>query len=252
MVPSQHYQIKVAMTDTGIVQQTTTPGDLISQAINANLDIDKLERLLAMKERWDKDQARKLFFEALSDFQTECPELRKNKKVSFTTSKGVTEYNYAPLADIDRQIKPLLKKYGLSKRWEITETEKRIKVRCFITHTSGHSETTEMESLADESGSKNPIQAKGSAIEYMKRYTLIGALGITTADSDIDGRLPELDIDKLHKTYMDLYNQIVPKKAELASPMHPDNWAGEKTPGIYVQAIAKARKILADLTTVKP
>lgn len=242
------------MSDTAVTtQQQLLPADLISQAIaQPDFDIEKLERLLAMKERWDKEQARKAFFESLSAFQTECPELRKNKKVSFQTSKGVTEYNYAPLADIDRQIKPLMKRFGLTKRWEITEVDKKIKVKFIVTHTDGHSEITEMEALADDTGSKNPIQAKGSSIEYMKRYTLIGGLGLTTTDSDIDGRLPELDIDKLHKTYMDLYNQITPKKPDLSSVMHPDNWAGDKTPGIYVQAIAKARKILADLTTVKP
>lgn len=236
-----------------ITQQQLLPADLISQAIaQPNFDIEKLERLLAMKERWDKEQARKAFFESLSEFQTECPELRKGKKVSFTTTKGVTEYHYAPLADIDRQIKPLMKRCGLTKRWEITEIDKRIKVKFIVTHTDGHSEVTEMESFADTTGSKNDIQAKGSAIEYMKRYTLIGGLGLTTTDSDIDGRLPELDIDKLHKTYMDLYNQITPKKPDLGSVMHPDNWAGEKSPGIYVQAIAKARKILSELTTIKP
>ena len=48
-----------------------------------------------------------------------------------------------------------------------------------------------MEVQADKSGSKNVIQAVGSAVTYGQRYTLIGALGITTADEDIDGRLPD-------------------------------------------------------------
>lgn len=240
------------MSESIVTQQATTPTELISLALQNNVDIDKLERLLAMKERWDKEQARKAFFTSLAEFQIECPELRKAKKVSFTTQKGQTEYHYAPLADIDRQIKPVMKKCGLTKRWEISDVSGKTKVKCLITHTTGHTETTEMESASDDSGSKNPIQAKGSAIEYMKRYTLIGALGLTTADSDIDGRLPEMDIDKLHKTYMELYNQIAPKKPELSTPMNPDNWAGDRSAELYVQAIAKARKILATLITVKP
>lgn len=238
---------------TAVTTQQTTPLELISQAINANLDIDKLERLLAMKERWDKEQARKGFFEALVEFQDECPELRKTKKVSFATSKGnTTEYHYAPLADIDRQIKPVLKKCGFTKRWEITDVNGKAKVKCLITHTNGHTEFTEMEAPNDTSGSKNEIQAKGSAIEYMKRYTLIGALGLTTADSDIDARMPELDVDKLHQMYMELYNQIIPKDKSFITPGNPDNWEADRTPDLYVKAIAKARQILGNLTVMKP
>lgn len=227
---------------------TTTPTDLISQAINKDLDIEKLERLLAMKERWDKEQARKAFLNSLSEFQNDCPDLRKTKRVFFETQKGSTEYYYAPLSDIDRQIKKLMKDNGLSKRWEIKDGGEKIRVICIIAHADGHTEQTEMEATADTSGSKNAIQARGSAIEYMKRYTLIGALGITTADSDIDGRMPELDIDKLHKQYMDLYNQIVLKDKNFITPGNPDNWAAERTPALYVKAIGKARH---HLTTLK-
>jgi hypothetical protein len=231
----------------------TTPAELISQAINKDLDIEKLEKLMQMKERWDKEQARKSFLSALAEFQIKCPELRKTKKVSFTTSKGsTTEYHFAPLADIDRQIKQLLHDNGFSKKWEISDNSGKTKVRCIVSHVDGHSEATEMESASDDSGGKNHIQAKGSAIEYMKRYTLIGALGLTTADQDIDGRLPEMDVDKLHQVYMELYNQITPKRQDLVTPMHPDNWSGDRSAELYVQAIAKARKILASLTVIKP
>lgn len=225
----------------------TTPTELISQAINKDLDIEKLERLLAMKERWDKEQARKAFLNSLSEFQNDCPDLRKTKRVFFETQKGTTEYFYAPLSDIDRQIKKLMKDNGLSKRWEIKDGGEKIRVICIIAHADGHAEQTEMEATADTSGSKNAIQARGSAIEYMKRYTLIGALGITTADSDIDGRMPELDIDKLHKQYMDLYDQIVLKDKSFITPGNPDNWAAERTPGLYVKAIGKARQHLTTL-----
>lgn len=227
---------------------TATPSDLLAMAIDKNLDIDKLEKLMAMKERWDAQQAKKAFVAALTDFQEQCPDLRKTKKVSFDTRNGVTEYNYAPLGDIDRQIKKLLKEHGLSKSWKINDVGGKIKVSCTITHIEGHSETTEMEADADTSGSKNPIQAKGSTVEYLKRYTLIGALGLTTADQDIDGRLPELDIDKLHKSYMDIYGQIIQIDSSYSTKMNPDNWGGDITAEIYVKAIGKARQILGQLT----
>lgn len=235
--------------DTALAQtQATTPMELISQAISSQLDVEKMEKLMAMQERWQKEQNRKAFFSALSQFQMDCPEIRKTKDVAFKETK----YSYAPLADIDRQIKPSMRKTGLTKRWEINDDGENMSVTCIVTHEAGHSEITTMKSKADTSGSKNPIQARGSAIEYMKRYTLIGALGITTADTDIDARLPDMDIDKLHHAYMELYNQIIPKDKAFITPGNPDNWQADRTPDLYVKAIAKARERLAQLTILKP
>lgn len=226
----------------------TTPDQLLALAVDKNLDIDKLEKLMMMKERWDAAQAKKSFLTALTNFQEQCPDLRKSKRVEFETRTGTTSYNFAPLGDIDRQIKKLMKDNGLSKQWKVKDEGGKIKVTCIISHVDGHSEETEMEAEADMSGAKNPIQGKGSTIAYLERYTLQGALGLTTVDQDIDGRLPEMDVDKLHKQYMDLYNQIVLKDESFRSPGDPDNWQAERTAGLYVAAIGKARQRLAKLT----
>lgn len=222
-----------------------SPMDLLRLATEQGADVDKLEKLMALQERWQANKARAAFFAAIADFQSECPDLRKTKAVNFETkSGGSTNYNYAPLADIARQIKVLMKKHSLSYRWEFQDKSPEIIVTCLVTHIEGHTEKTTMSALADVTGSKNPIQARGSAIEYLKRYTLIGALGLSTADSDIDGRLPEMDIDKLHKVYMDIYNQIVIKDESLGVKLNPDNWATERTADLYLRAIGKAREIL--------
>jgi hypothetical protein len=231
----------------GHLVQVNTPDQLLAMAINKDLDIDKLSRLMDMQREYNADLARKAFFHSLTEFQSKSPELRKTKKVSF----GTTEYFYAPLSDIARQIKDTCKACDLSYRWEIEDTKEELKVTCIITHSSGHSEKTTMTASPDESGKKNAIQARGSAIEYMKRYTLIGALGLTTADTDIDGRMPELDIDKLHKSYMEIYNQIILKDPSFRTPGDPDNWQTERTPDLYVKAIGHARKVLFDLTPKK-
>jgi len=223
--------------------QATTPDQLLALAINKDLDIDKLAKLMELQREYNADLARKAFFHALTEFQSKAPDLRKTKRVAFND----TEYHYAPLADIARQIKDVCKACELAYRWEIQDTGESIHVTCIVTHSDGHSEKTTMTANPDTSGKKNAIQARGSAIEYMKRYTLIGALGLTTADSDIDGRLPELDIDKLHKQYMEIYSQVIQRDASWSTKMHPDNWAGDVTADIYVKAIGRARKILSQL-----
>lgn len=219
----------------------STPADLISQAIEKGLDVAGLEKLMALQERWEANQARKSFFEAFTNFQSEAPDLRKTKGVDF----GNTKYKFAPLADIARQIGPVLKKHNLNYRWEITDTATEIKVTCLVSHVDGHTERTTMQSGADTSGSKNSIQARGSAIEYLKRYTLVGALGLTTADEDMDGRLPEVDIDKLHKQYQEVYNQLIQIDSSLTK-YHTDNWKVEPTAKVYIRAIGELRKVLSE------
>lgn len=220
--------------------------DMIAKAVSSGASIEALERLMALKERHDKEVARQAFLNALSDFQMDAPDIRKTKGVEF----GNTKYTYAPLADIDRQLRKPMKDHGFSKRWEIHDNGDEIKVTCIISHIGGHTEQTAMTAKPDTSGSKNPIQARGSAIEYMKRYTLVGALGITTADSDIDGRLPEMDVDKLHQQYMELRAKIVEKDISYEANTNPDNWAVERTAQVYVKAIGKAREILTKITKI--
>lgn len=226
--------------------QVTNPTNLISQGIEKGLDVESLGKLLALQERWEANKARKLFFEAFTNFQAKCPDLRKTKEVAFNQTK----YHYAPLADITRQIGKLLKECELSYRWEIQDNQNEIKVTCLVSHIEGHTEKTTMQANPDTSGAKNAIQARGSAIEYLKRYTLIGALGLSTADSDIDGRLPEASTDKLHGDFMDLYNQIIQLDSSMTK-YHVDNWKVEPTAKAYVKAIAELRKVLFELQNKK-
>lgn len=224
-----------------------TPNDLIAQAIEKGLDVAALERLMNLKERYDADLAHKAFLEAFTDFQSNTPDLRKTKAVGFDgKGGGATNYKFAPLADIARQIGPVLKKCGLSYRWEIDDNATELKVTCIVSHIAGHSERTTMRSGPDTSGSKSAIQGRGSAVEYLKRYTLVGALGLTTADEDMDGRLPDQDIDKLHRQYMEVYNQLIQIDSSLTK-YHVDNWKVEATPRVYVKAIGELRKKLYDI-----
>jgi hypothetical protein len=172
-----------------VVHHQMTPAELLAMAVSKDLDIDKLSKLMELQKSWQADQARKLFFEAMTKFQSVVPELIKNKEVKF--GGDAAKYSYTPLASIIKQIKDVCRDCGLSYRWEIQDDAQVIKVTCLITHVDGHAEQTTMTASPDTSGSKNAIQARGSAIEYMKRYTLIGALGLSTADSDIDGQLPK-------------------------------------------------------------
>ena len=163
-------------------QSESSPLSLIQIAIERNLPIEHLEKLMALKERYDAIEAKKKFLEAMSNFQSDCPPLEKSKEVKF----GSTKYSYAPLGEITATIKEPIKKNDLSFRWSIDDQSEKIICTCIISHISGHSEQTTMSAGKDTSGSKNEIQSRGSTITYLQRYTLIAALGISTADEDTD------------------------------------------------------------------
>lgn len=168
------------------VQQN--PMALIEAAVNGGVDIDKLERLFDLQERWEKQQARASYYRSMARFQAELPVIRKTKNVNFNTSKGVTNYNYAPLDSIAAQIKEPLHNNGFSYRWAFSEEDGDIVCSCTLTHIDGHSETSTMTAEADDSGRKNSIQAIGSSRTYLQRYTLVGVAGLTTAEEDNDAR----------------------------------------------------------------
>lgn len=169
----------------------TSPHNLIALAIDKGTNIDQLEKLMDLQERWEAQQAKKAFLGAMSIFQSECSVLNKSKTVGFETKAGRTSYKYTPLGDIIFQIKEVMKQSGLSYRWESKEEADNIEVTCIVSHLDGHSERTTMIGKLDATGSKNIIQQRGSTTSYLRRYTLTSALGIATADEDVDGQQPE-------------------------------------------------------------
>lgn len=226
-----------------VVKHQLNPSELLTLAVDKDLDIEKLGKLMQLQKEWAADQSRKAFFLSLAKFQSEVPEIRKSKSVAFNEVK----YNYAPLSDVVRQIKDTCRECGLSYRWEIQDDKEVIKVTCLVTHVDGHTEQTTMTASPDDSGKKNKIQQRGSSIEYLKRYTLIGALGLSTTDSDVDGYMPEISMDILHRQYMEHYNELIQINPDF-SKWHPDNWKSERNQKLYIKAIGEIRKKLIEVT----
>jgi len=157
-----------------------TPMSLVQMAVEQNADLDKLERLMVMQEKWEANEARKAFNHAIAKFRAECPPIKKTKKAH--NSK------YAGLSETVEQIKPHLEACGLSYTWHTSQANGCVSVTCKVTHIMGHSDETTLFSDPDTSGSKNSIQSIGSAVSYLQRYTLTSILGLASTDEfDDDG-----------------------------------------------------------------
>ncbi|KKL13285.1 hypothetical protein LCGC14_2527300, partial [marine sediment metagenome] len=157
------------------------PSRLLEMAIQQNLDIDKLERLVVMKERWDAQQAKKTYYGAMARFQNLLPALEKDKHVHYETKTGaVIDYDHTSLGSIKRQIQDHAAECGLSYRWEFNDGPDLMEVTCIITHVDGHSERSSQSAPTDTSGHKNTIQGRQSTRTYLERSTVVGALGLMT------------------------------------------------------------------------
>jgi hypothetical protein len=62
-----------------------------------------------------------------------------------------------------------------------------ITVTCSVSHELGHAESTSLSHSPDSSGKKNSIQAIGSTITYLQRYTILALTGLATKGQDDDG-----------------------------------------------------------------
>jgi hypothetical protein len=166
------------------------PGtSLLQIAIDRGADLPTLERLMDLRDRWEATEARKAYVAALAAFKANPPTIVKNKRAGFDgKSGGRTEYGFATLDQVAAVIGAALSKHGLSAAWRTAQADGRIKVTCELRHALGHSEETSLEAGADTSGSKNNIQAIGSTVTYLSRYTLLAITGLAAGDEDDDAK----------------------------------------------------------------
>lgn len=156
-----------------------TPFEMLSRAVAQGADPATLERLLAMYERWEANEARKAYKKAIATARGKIKPVFKNREANLGAGRRQSSED---LAEIERSVVPALSANGLSYRFKTELEDGQIVVTCYVEHKDGHFEQSTMSSEPDNSGSKSPIQAIGSAVTYLKRITLKAALGLSTTD----------------------------------------------------------------------
>lgn len=156
-----------------------TPPVILERAF-ATGNLELVSQAMTLVERWETNQNRKAFDEAVSAVKAKIPPIEKNRT-------GHNNKRYADLAAIATAVDPVIEAHGLSYRFRTKQDDKTIHVTCILSHRAGHREENTLAGPADSSGNKNAIQSIGSTLTYLQRYTLMQALGLAAAEDD-DGK----------------------------------------------------------------
>lgn len=177
--------------ETAVVKPSN-PFDLVQMAVEQNVDVDKLERLLDMQKEWQAQEAFRAYAEAMNRCQEEMPVVVKDKKNEQTGSL------YARLERVAESIRPVYVKHGFS--LDFTEDDSPLeghrRIICTATHIGGHQKQFRLDSKIDNVGAKGTpnktdIQGLGSMCSYLRRYLTLMVFNITVADEDNDGNSHE-------------------------------------------------------------
>ncbi|XKH61888.1 ERF family protein (plasmid) [Halomonas sediminis] len=178
--PSARTSATPAPVDAQATADSTAIIQVIERAaLNPEVDIDKMERLLQMQERVLDRQAMMAYSAAMAAMQTELPSIEEHGQ----GNNG----KYATLEDIVDTVRPIMQTHGFAVSFRIQTQERGIEITGVLMHKDGHREETGMLLPADMSGNKNAVQAFGSSTSYGKRYVLCALLNITTRGQDDNG-----------------------------------------------------------------
>lgn len=186
-------------------------------AMDPSIPIDRLEQMLAMKERMedraredDERQAKKAYFAAMSKCQSELPVVVKNRKNDHTRS------NYADLAAIEEQAMPVIHRHGFAVSFQPDgyNDKGELRVKWEISHEGGHSREGVGEIPVDGAGSQGKVnktgtQAFGSTATYGRRYLLCMLFNISTGDDRDGNRVPDEPLERINEAQLNRLRDLL-------------------------------------------
>lgn len=160
-------------------------------AADPSVDVAKLERLLALRDRELARVAEAEFHTAMRACQSEIPMIGKDRENAFTHTW------YATLERVNDRVVPIYTRHGFNLSFGTTDSkiEGCVRVTCHVSHIGGHSRDYEVNLPLDGAGAKGGnnktgVQAFGSTVSYGRRYLTLMIFNVTLCGEDTDGRLP--------------------------------------------------------------
>jgi len=179
-------RISVVGDESPNLPAQASPNAVVMMAMQKGYTPELIEKMMALQERYEANEARKAYVKAMSVFKANPPEILKTKHVCYTNSKNQkVEWDHAVLGEITDAIIRGMSPYGLYHRWDMEQPDKNtVKTTCIITHELGHSERMSMSGPPDTSGGKDELKAVSSTNTLLQRLTLLAITGLAAKGMD--------------------------------------------------------------------
>lgn len=203
---AQPQALPAAMPSAAVI----TPADLLRIAMDSgDKDIERLERLMAMDERYRESQERErqrasvlAFRRDFAAFRGENIIIPKSKEVDRGRAGSFmqAEYDQACL-----RLSPALSRHGFGfrhdqkfglRKWVTDGVENDtpwVYVTCFLEHRDGHVETLDLEGPPGDLTANTPVQNMQVTASFFKRQSLLAITGTATGGEDDESRMRKRD-----------------------------------------------------------
>jgi len=188
LIQQQESQSVQAVNSANASESTMMIQMIQRAAADPAVDVDKMERLMQMHERFVDRQASAAFNAAMVQAQKR---IRPVVRMSLNTQ---TNSGYAKLEDIDKQISPVYTEEGFSLSFGTGDSPLagHLRVVCDVMHEQGHTKQYHMDLPLDSAGiagkvNKTGVHAHGSTNSYARRYLTINIFNVVMVNEDNDG-----------------------------------------------------------------
>lgn len=167
---------------------------LLHAAVEQNIPVETMERLVALHERMSDRAAAAEFADARNRFQNACPKIEKLTEATIIPKDGRRgyQYKYAELQEVERVIRQPLHENGLSYSWDTTveEATKQLCCVCILRHINGQRHEAKFPMLVETgTGGLSAMQKLAKAKTSARKQALIDVCGLSLGEPDTDAAL---------------------------------------------------------------
>lgn len=180
-----------SLADQPLAVQEPSVGQMLQKVIDSGITpetVNALEKLCDLKIKVDAINAEKEFASAFNRLMAEIPQIKATKSVP--NNDGSTRYKFAPIEEIDRQLRPLALEHGFTYYFAEGDSDAgKVEKLCVVQHVGGHKRSNPFSVRVSKPPGSSDSQADGSTHSYAKRGALCDAFGIIIEHMDDDARL---------------------------------------------------------------
>lgn len=232
MTQTQQNIATAQTTQMPTVQQPNESAAILSlierMASDPSIDLDRVERVIAMRDELERKAAEREFNAAMAAAQ------REMGTVSNNAANPQTKSRYATYDQLDRALRPIYTKHGFALSFDEQDSPKseHIRVICILTHANGFSRTYHRDMPADGKGAKGgdvmtKTHAIGAAASYGMRYLLRGIFNVATGEGDTDGDMPgDLITDEQREKLLAVADEVGADLAKFCAYFKVESVAG--------------------------